>query len=127
MHNYTVYFFVSCSCIQDTANTIKSEQSRVVCVKCQMNRELSFGRKVFLRYMIRIQLCYILDNYIYYTSYVELEYLQRRYFFMNILIKSFTDSAKEFRNLKSVVTAKITCCSPHSYGGIFINYRNPVT
>nr|DAM45943.1 MAG TPA: hypothetical protein [Caudoviricetes sp.] len=44
-----------------------------------MNRELSFGRKDFLRYRIRIPL---LHNMIWtsHTSYVGLGLLQRRYF-----------------------------------------------
>ena len=39
---------------------------------------------------------------------------------MNILIKSFTDSAKEFRNLKSVVTAALLV-AVHTVMAVFLS------
>lgn len=41
-------------------------------------------------------------------------------FFMNILIKSFTDSAKEFKNLKSVVTAALLV-AVHTVMAVFLS------
>ena len=77
-----------------------------MCVKCLVNRELSSGRKGFLRYMIRIPLLHIMVIY-FYTSYVERNYCKGGIFFMQKFFGIFVDSAKEFKNLKSVIMAAL--------------------
>ena len=44
---------------------LNNKQSRIMCVKCWLNGELSIGRKGNLRYIIRIPLLH-LDNQIFY-------------------------------------------------------------
>ena len=49
-------------CFNSACTNQLYKQSRNMCVKCHMDRELPYGRKDFLRYIIRIPLLHILVN-----------------------------------------------------------------
>lgn len=59
--------------------------------------------------MVRIPLLHncIYEEKLYLPSYVEARAAAKEVFFMQIFMKNFSDSAKEFKNLKSLVTAAL--------------------
>ena len=87
-----------------------------MCVKCHMDRELPYGRKDFLRYIIRIPLLHILVN----SLLCSANTTAKEVIFMSILLKNFAFSAKEFRCLKSIVAAALLVAL-HTVLAVFVS------
>lgn len=101
-------------------------QSRIICVKCRLYGELTVGRKVFLRYMIRIPLLQ-LDNQIFFNlilSLIVVLDLRRRYFFMKKYILTFKDSLNELKNVRCITLAAMFGAISIVLGGLGIQIGN---
>ena len=89
-----------------------------MCVKCHLDRELPFGRKVFLRYIIRIPLLHTTAN----NLLCRAKITAKEVFLMSILLKNFAFSAKEFKSIKSVVAAALLIAL-HTVLAVFVSIQ----
>ena len=94
-----LYIYIN-MCFNNACTNQLYKQSRNM---CHMDRELPYGRKDFLRYIIRIPLLHILVN----SLLCSANTTAKEVIFMSILLKNFAFSAKEFRCLKSIVAAAL--------------------
>ena len=103
-------------CFNSACTNQLYKQSRNMCVKCHMDRELPYGRKDFLRYIIRIPLLHILVN----SLLCSANTTAKEVIFMSILLKNFAFSAKEFKCLKSIVAAALLVAL-HTVLAVFVS------
>lgn len=103
-------------CFNNACTNQLYKQSRNMCVKCHMDRELPYGRKDFLRYIIRIPLLHILVN----SLLCSANTTAKEVIFMSILLKNFAFSAKEFKCLKSIVAAALLVAL-HTVLAVFVS------
>lgn len=73
-----------------------------MCVKCQLNRELSVGRKGNLRYLVRIPLLQLDNNNTLIIFYCSIWTAKEVIFLMKHFITLFTASSKELRKIRSI-------------------------
>lgn len=93
-----------------------------MCVKCLVNRELSSGRKGFLRYMIRIPLLHIMVIY-FYTSYVERNYCKGGIFFMAKIFWNFCGFCKRIQKSEVSYNGCTSCGTSHCILQCFLSIQ----
>ena len=86
-------------CFNSACTNQLYKQSRNMCVKCHMDRELPYGRKDFLRYIIRIPLLHILVN----SLLCSANTTAKEVIFMSILLKNFAFSLQSKDNISVLV------------------------